>query len=107
MASDISLQESASLSGDLYLDMQVYPNPTQGNVSVVVWCNNCGTVYADEPLTLQVWNDLGQELVQVPFTVTACNVYQADVDLSIYADGMYFLEVRGAEDQLVKKILKE
>jgi hypothetical protein len=46
-------------------------------------------------------------VMEAPFTLSACNVYSAEVDLSPLSDGMYMLEVLGPEDQLVTKVIKQ
>lgn len=76
--------------GSPQLTNRIYPNPTEGWIRVEV----------DEPddCELQIWDIYGQILFTQP-----CNYHQ-DIDLSYFPRGCYWLALKSANGQWVRKV---
>ncbi len=76
------------------IDFMAYPNPVQDFLFVECYENN-------EKTKLIIWNTLGQILQQIEFYQSAA------VDLSMYNDGMYYLQIIGNNINHTIKITKQ
>jgi len=78
-------------------EIEVYPNPTKGNVSVKI-------ISADRvSVSLALFNVLGEMILTENFGEV--NAASKDVDLSNYSDGVYFVKVSFGEETLIRRIV--
>ncbi|MGP8214399.1 MAG: C10 family peptidase [Bacteroidia bacterium] len=77
--------------------VNVFPNPTAGNLQVVF------NLPSDGNYRISISNVLGQSIYTNNLRLVG--EYVQNIDLSGYAKGMYFLSVEGADSKGVKKIL--
>ncbi|HEV8081007.1 MAG TPA: T9SS type A sorting domain-containing protein [Chitinophagaceae bacterium] len=84
---NLTLNQSSSI--------KIYPNPSKGifNISCDCICDNS---------TLEVYNTLGQIIFKQKI-----NSKNAEVDISQYAAGLYYLKVKTENGEEVIKIIKE
>jgi hypothetical protein len=73
----------------------VYPNPTSGVVSIVLKENINGT-------TFTISNSLGQLIKTISVSGT-----QIDIDLSEFANGIYFIQLMDENSKTVRRIVKK
>lgn len=77
--------------------MNIFPNPTDGNVSITI-------AEVSTKANVAVYNILGE--VVYSQDVTADNGLNLNLDLSNFADGTYFISVRSNDNVWMKKIVK-
>ena len=75
--------------------MSLYPNPTQGNTSIIV--HNL----KNENISVKVFNILGKEIQTVFDGQVFDNYLQIEADLSSLEKGMYFVTIFKESDVLV------
>lgn len=75
--------------------IKIHPNPSTGVFNI-----NC-TIDSDN-LVLEVYNALGQKILDQKITSE-----NTSIDLSKYANGIYYLKIIGADKQEVFKLIKE
>jgi hypothetical protein len=80
-----------SVNGDL--SFTIYPNPAKSEVTI-----DAGTL--DKETTLVLEDILGQALMAKEVTVTPVTI-----DISNYANGVYFVELRQGSKRSVKKLV--
>lgn len=78
-------------------NISVYPNPSNGIVSVMVGLNKSSTV------KLTVYNGMGQ-LVRVS-EMESGNGGKADFDLSAYKNGVYFVKIETESSVVTKRVV--
>ncbi len=84
----------------LYTQIQVYPNPTQNNVTISYPCMSGGQ------LEIKI-NDVNGRVRYTEYvTCDAGNSVQHIVDLSAFPSGVYFLNLTLNDQHVVKKIVK-
>ena len=76
-------------------DFTSYPNPTSGQVEIVL-----GKHYAD--LNVIVRNNLGQELMRKTYVST--NMLKIDLE---WGYGIYFIEISGSSHRTILRVLKQ
>jgi hypothetical protein len=79
-------------------NLQIYPNPTNGAVQLVLNAN------AKDDYTLEIKNTLGQIVYQDKI-MNHSGSYIKNIDLATYGKGMYFLTLSNSTQQGVKKII--
>ena len=94
----------AGAAGDSKSDLQVqaFPNPTNGQVSVQLSCTECGS---QGKFSVKVVNLVGQELKSSSIAM-ANGQAMTEFDLSAYANGFYFIVVENGTERVVEKIMK-
>ncbi len=78
-------------------NITLMPNPTSGQVKVAL------TLPDPTDITLTVTNALGQVITKSEITGVTNNVYM--VDLSSYNNGVYFIELQGKDEKVVKRVV--
>ena len=94
----------AGAAGDSKSDLQVqaFPNPTNGQVSVQLSCTECGS---QGKFSVKVVNLVGQELKSSSIAM-ANGQAMTEFELSAYANGFYFIVVENGTERVVEKIMK-
>jgi hypothetical protein len=94
----------ANPAGDAKSDLQVqaFPNPTTGQLSVQLSCTECGNA---GKFNIKVVNLVGQEL-KTSSIAMANGQGMTEFDLSGYAHGFYFIVVENGVERVVEKIMK-
>lgn len=82
------------------LNCMLYPNPGAGNYTIEYAGGD------NETLTVQVTDATGRTLIDQKWPVTAGSNHCA-IDLSMYAPGIYFTQIRGKAGRTTVKILKQ
>jgi hypothetical protein len=82
---------------DANKDVIIYPNPSSGLVNIYIKDQNGNDV------KVKVVNITGQQLTAVNFTKNPTGMYA--IDLSEFAKGIYFVEVKSGENTIVEKIV--
>jgi uncharacterized Ntn-hydrolase superfamily protein len=99
LGTTVSVQEY-----DFSQQVLVYPNPANQQVTVSGQQPNASR-FADEKLSLSVFNIYGQELNKIEFT--AKQEWKQSFDISHYPDGIYLITVKSAERHLLaRKLIK-
>jgi len=80
-------------------NISVYPNPSSGNF-IVEWLN--GLMVGE--VSIQVVNTLGQKVFSSLQKISAID-FKKEIDLSGIARGVYFIEIKTANEFVRKKIL--
>lgn len=83
---------------DLSNDIAVYPNPSQGFVTI------SADLFANEQLTIRVMSLDGREVYATEMIATGNNM---TLDLEAIQSGVYFLYMQSAKGQVFKKLLLE
>lgn len=73
----------------------VYPNPVS-NILNIDFTGDCGN-----SIEVQIFNSIGQAMLEKPLTETFYNI-----DLSLISDGIYFLVFKTSNEKFIKKIIK-
>ncbi|MEA2041193.1 MAG: GEVED domain-containing protein [Bacteroidota bacterium] len=81
------------------LTLEIYPNPVTNVVYISI------ESLEQEAYTIEVYNQLGMTVYQK--TIEAVNSPQTAIDLSDYANGMYFISLRSDNFNTVKRIVKQ
>lgn len=82
---------------ELQKGFMILPNPGSGIFQLIF------TLSSSQNLRLSIRNSMGQELVNSEIGNVMNNVL--DLDLSPYSDGIYFAEIAGSGEKVVKKIV--
>jgi hypothetical protein len=85
------------ISSDLQSGFAVMPNPGTGAFHLIF------TLKQTQDLRMVIRNYMGQELLESQLNNVTNNVI--DLDLSTYPDGIYFAEINGTGEKVVKKIV--
>ncbi len=97
-----SAEQSYSVTGDLNFDGSngylAYPNPTQGVVNF--------EVSTDEPVRVVLRNQVGVELETIDLGLEA-GVRKGTINMSLYANGLYFAAINHGEKTVLRKIIKK
>ncbi len=97
-----SAEQSYSVTGDIEFNSSkgylAYPNPTQG----VVYFE----VDTQEPVRVVMRSQLGVELAVADLRLDG-GVRKGEVDISLYANGLYFAAISHGEKTVLRKILKK
>ena len=80
------------------MDLDVYPNPTTGEIHFQLFNEDLSDVY------IEITNQLGQKIVQLDGKMFVDN--QAEVDLSEFNAGVYFINTTIGEQSFVKRVVK-
>jgi hypothetical protein len=89
----------AQLTNTTPMDVQVYPNPTKGEVYLRI------RALDDEKVTLKVVNSIGQTILSDELKVVNGTVNHL-VDLARYATGTYSVVLTTAQGVFVEKVIK-
>lgn len=76
----------------------MFPNPASGEVYI-----NLNTVNSDD-LSITLFNSLGQRLLHIPESEIEGNT-QAILDISNFASGLYFVNIKAGNNSTTKKLL--
>ncbi|TVR82512.1 MAG: T9SS C-terminal target domain-containing protein [Chitinophagaceae bacterium] len=87
-------------SGQLKLDVSVYPNPSDGLFYVEV------DIPQSSKLDLSVYNSLGQRMIQKDY-ITVNNNAVLPLDLSGLENGLYILKLRSGDAYIVHRLIKK
>jgi hypothetical protein len=87
---------TATNNPDWISEVAVYPNPTTGNLTVVMPDELVG-----KPVLLSAYDQTGRKV----FEQTSTQEKQLKLDLSKLATGMYYLRIQMDESQVIKKIV--
>jgi hypothetical protein len=93
---------SAAADSKSDLQVQAFPNPTNGQVSVQLSCTECGS---QGKFSVKVVNLVGQELKSANIAM-ANGQAMTEFDLSSYANGFYFIVFENGTERVVEKIMK-
>jgi hypothetical protein len=77
-------------------EIGIYPNPTTGNVTVVL-----PDELTDKAAQLAVYDETGRKLIDQSSTQEK----QVNLDLSLMANGIYFLRLQVNANQVIRKIV--
>jgi len=83
---------STGISSEDWIELQVFPNPTNSNV----------TVKADQLINLEIYNSAGMKLKSY-----AEQKFEFNCDLSGYNSGIYLVKVIGKEGFTFRKVVKK
>lgn len=78
-------------------NVTLYPNPSNGMVSLIA------TLPGVQTLDVAVYNSLGQLMSNVKYDGVSSNVF--NMDLSTYANGVYFVSVNNGSEKIVKRLI--
>lgn len=87
-------QEALSVENTIFTSLKVYPNPTKNKLVLMHSLTNIDNV--------KIFNLNGQELYTNHFTSN-----NAEIDMTIYSTGVYFVKVTIGDNEKVYKIIKE
>ena len=80
--------------------LQVFPNPTQDNITISYPCNSAGE------LQIKISNTTGQVVYTETVNCTENNTVQHTIDLSNFSPGVYFVDLLLNDQHVVKKVVK-
>lgn len=78
-------------------NVTLMPNPTSGQVNIAMTLPNATDI------TLTVTNALGQVITKAEIAGVTNNYYT--IDLSSYNNGVYFIELQGKDEKVVKRVI--
>lgn len=84
------------------LDLNVFPNPTTGNLTVEVACNNCAP---EGTYTVKVTDIYGKEYSSTKVDL-AMSTGSAKLDISRFAAGVYLVVVENGTQRVVERVVK-
>jgi hypothetical protein len=90
---------TVNILDDMYDILTVFPNPTEGLTEVIF------NSYSKQDVQLKITSSTGQEIVNMPMTATPGG-NRFDLDLSDYADGMYFITIVSKEKVYSERFMK-
>ncbi len=82
------------------MELMVSPNPFVQNISVVA-----KNITADE-ISIRVMNVIGEEIYSKIISGHGENIYQP-INLSWLSSGIYFVELRQGDDQIIQRVVKQ
>lgn len=90
---------SVGVKSNSVLDNNVtlYPNPSNGMVSLIATLPNTQT------LDVSIYNSLGQLMNSSKYAGVSNNVY--NLDLNAYSNGVYFVTINNGEEKIVKRLI--
>lgn len=82
------------------IEMKIYPNPTDGKLSIKVITNS-------SYINLRITDIMGRAILLKDNIVSSntSGIYLIDVDLGEFADGSYYVEINNGEVQIIKRIV--
>lgn len=89
---DIALEDPAFAVGP-------YPNPVQGEASLDLTAQN------DQPITVEVFNTIGERVYHEDRDVDALTPVTLSLDVGQWSSGVYFLRVRGDEFTKTRRMI--
>lgn len=90
---------SVGVKSNSVLDNNVtlYPNPSNGMVSLIATLPNAQT------LDVSIYNSLGQLMNSSKYSGVSSNVY--NLDMNAYSNGVYFVTINNGEEKIVKRLI--
>lgn len=81
----------------LNTNINLYPNPSSGDVSIIATLPN------EQTLDVQVTNVMGQVLYGSKFTGVTNNVF--NLNLGEYSNGVYFVTINNGSEKITKRVI--
>lgn len=92
------LRQDIELEGQAFA-VGPYPNPVQGEASLDLTAQN------DQPITVEVFNTIGERVYHEGRDVDALTPVTLSLDVGQWSSGVYFLRVRGDEFTKTRKMI--